>query len=126
MNIWDFVNSINQNKKDLFEDPLAEKDYVPFLVNKALSYYVDTIFFANEMNSRTHLSKRQQFDFLRFSVTKKKRYSKWHKKQIASEDISAVCEYYKYSQAKAYEVMSILTEQQIKDIKQSVFKGGKS
>ena len=126
MNIWDFVNSINYTKIDLFEDPQAEKDYVPFIVNKSLSYFPDTLFYMNEMNSRSHLSKKMQFDFLRYSVTKKKRFSKWSKKETIAEDIAAICSYYKYSKAKASAVMSILTREQIDQIKEEMSKGGKS
>lgn len=36
MNVWDFVNAINQSKEDLFVDPQADKDYIPFIVNKSL------------------------------------------------------------------------------------------
>ena len=126
MNIWDFVNSINSNKKDLFEDPQAEKDYIPFIVNKSLSNFHDTLFYANEMNSRPHISKRMQFDFLRHSIVSKKRFSKWNKKETITEDITAICDYYKYSKARAYEVLSILTNEQIEFIKQELNKGGKS
>lgn len=126
MNVWDFVNSINGNKKDLFEDPQAEKEYIPFIVNKSLSNFPDTLFFCNEMNSRTHINKRMQFDFLRYSIVSKKRFSKWNKKETVTEDITAICDYYKYSKARAYEVLSILTKEQIEFIKQEMNKGGKS
>lgn len=126
MNIWDFVNAINYTKVDLFEDPQAEKEYVPFIVNKSLSNFPDTLFYGNEMNSRPHLSKKMQFDFLRISVSKKKRFSKWNKKETISEDVTAICSYYKYSKAKAFEVLSILTSEQIEQIKQEMKQGGRN
>lgn len=126
MNAFDFVNSINFDKKDLFEDPQAEKDYVPFLVNRALSYFHDTVFYANEMNRLNHIDKRLQFDFLRQSVSKRKRFSKWAKKSTVTDDLAAVQQYYKYSADKALEVMSILSEEQLKHIKQQMDKGGRS
>ena len=125
MNIWDFVNSINYTKIDLFEDPQAEKDYVPFIVNKSLSYFPDTLFYMNEMNSRSHLSKKMQFDFLRYSVPKKKRFSKWSKKETIAEDVAAICSYYGYSKSKAFEAISILTKEQIDQIKEEMSKGGR-
>lgn len=126
MSVWDFVNSINHTKIDLFEDPQADKDYVPFIVNKSLSYFPDTLFFINEMNCRSHISKKMQFDFLRYSVSKKKRFSKWNKKESISEDVMAICDYYKYSKAKAIECMSILTKEQIETIKNELNKGGRN
>lgn len=126
MNVWDFVNAINYSKDNLFEDPQAEKDYIPFIVHRALSYFPETLFYSNEMNSRPHLSKKMQFDFLCASIPKKKRFSKWAKKEIVTEDVEAVCQYYKYSHAKAVEVLSLLTKDQIGNIKEQLYKGGKS
>ena len=125
MSPFDFVNSITYNKQDLFEDPQAEKDYVPFLVNRALSYFPDTILYANAMNN-PNIPKQWQFEFLRNSVSKRKRFSKWAKKTAVSDDIRAVQEFYKYSTEKALEVISILSREQIEIIKQLMDKGGKS
>jgi len=53
MNPFDFVNSISFAKKDLMtnteNDDLSEKGYVPFIVNKSLSYFADTLLHANEI-----------------------------------------------------------------------------
>lgn len=122
---FDFVNEINYGKKDLFEDGQSEKDYVPFIVNKALSYFPDTVLYANEMNQFNQLPKRWQFDFLRHSVSKKKRFSKWVKKNDKSSDIPPVCEFYKYSVRKAEEALRLLNADQIEAIKQEMDKGGK-
>ena len=126
MTPFDFVNSINYNKTNLFEDPQAEKDYVPFVVNRALSYFPDTVLYANEMNVNSSAPKQWQFDFLRSAVPKRKRFSKWFKKPGETADLAAVQEFYKYSTEKALEVMSILSAQQIEFIKQQMDKGGKS
>lgn len=126
MTPFDFVNAINFDKRNLFEDPQAEKDYVPFLVNRALSYFPDTILYANEINRAAAIPKKWQFDFLKQSISKRKRFSKWAKKDAATADLTAVQEFYKYSSEKALEVMSILSEQQIEYIKQQMGKGGKS
>lgn len=126
MNVFDFVNAINYDKRDLFDDVQADKDYAPFIVNRSLSYFPDTVLYANVMNGRGHLSKKMQFEFLKNSIPKKKRYSKWVKKEVASDDLTAVCRFYKYSVEKALEVISILSSEQINFIKQSMETGGKS
>ena len=36
-------------------DTIAEKEYSSFLTNRALSYFSDTIGYANEMNQRHHV-----------------------------------------------------------------------
>lgn len=124
MTPFDFVNAITFNKDDLFEDPQAEKDYVPFIVNRALSYYPDTILYANEVNVHGQMPKRWQFDFLKGTITKRKRFSKWAKKEASTADLTAVKEFYKYSTERAMEVMSILSREQIEYVKQQMGKGG--
>ena len=43
MKPFDFINAITTTKEDLFKDPIANKDYNAFLVNRGLSYFQDTI-----------------------------------------------------------------------------------
>ena len=81
MSPFDFLNAINDTKVDLFTDPQADKDYNAFLINRGLSYFPDTIFYANEMNKSDHIDKKMQFDFLMNSITKRKRFSKSCAKQ---------------------------------------------
>lgn len=125
MNVFDFVNAISFDKKNLFEDPQAEKDYVPFIVNRGLSYFPDTVFYANEMNTVAHIPKQWQFEFLKNSITKRKRFSKWAKKDVQSDDLAAVQEYYGYSKEKAVEAISILNKTQLEEIRRKTFKGGR-
>ena len=49
MNPFDFVNSIN-NGKYVMDNDAKEQAYTPFLVNRALSYFPDTIAAANRAN----------------------------------------------------------------------------
>ena len=125
MTPFDFINSISFDKKNLFEDPQAKKDYNAYIVNRGLSYFPDTVLYANEMNRNHHLDKDCQFFFLLNSISKKKRFSKWAKKDAESESLSLVMEYYKYSSEKAKEVLNVLTEEQIGMIREKLTKGGK-
>lgn len=126
MNPFDFIKSINETKEDLIaQDPLNEKDYSTFLVNRGLSYFPDTIMYANEMNRYGDIDKKWQFHFLLNSITKKKRFSKWHKKDAETKSLQLVMEYYNYSSEKAKEVLSILSNDQIKYIEEKLKKGGK-
>jgi len=120
---FDFVNSIQYDKKDLIVDDWSERQYNPFIINKSLSFGPDTVIQANEMNSRPHLDKKLQFDFLRNIVTAKKRYNKWLKREKL-EAIDIVKQYYGYNTVKAQEVVSILSQQQIDSLKQKLKKGG--
>jgi hypothetical protein len=125
MSPFDFINAINQTKEDLFVDPQAAKDYSPFLVNRGLSYFHDTVVQANTMNQYASLPKEWQFRFLLNSIAKKKRFSKWAKADKATESLLLVQEYFGYSSEKAKEALRILSDEQLNEIKQKLNKGGK-
>jgi len=123
---FDFLTCINDTKKDLIrEDPQSEKDYVPFMVNRALSYHSDSILYANEMNRVASIPKTWQFDFFIHALPKKKRFSKWHKKDKNSDDLALVMNVYSYSAQKAAIALEILTEDQLKDLRAKYSTGGR-
>ena len=124
MNPFEYVNSITHNKKDIMVDDLAEKSYNSFMVNRSLSYFHDTVLMANEMNVHHHLENRLKYDFLINIVRKKKRFSKWIKPETES-DVEVVKEYYGYSNEKAKSALSLLTSDQINELRQKVYKGGR-
>lgn len=124
MNLSDFLTSINSSKENLIEkEPLCEKEYIPFVVNKCLSYFPDTIFYANQINILSGLDKKMQYDYLRLSVSKRKRFSKWFKEE-KNENIKIIQDYYGYSYRRAKEVLECLTDDNIKTIKDSLKTGG--
>ena len=122
-NPFEYLTAINDTKKDVMIDDIAEKGYNAFMVNRGLSYFNDTVLFANEMNLNAHLDSRLQFDFLINIVRRRKRFSKWMKPETAS-DVEVVKEYYGYSNEKARQALTLLTPEQIIDIKKKVYKGG--
>lgn len=124
MNPFEYVNAINMTKKDIMVDDLAEKAYNSFMVNRSLSYFNDTVLFANEMNVNHTIDKRLQFDFLINMVRKRKRFSKWQK-SVSDNDVEVVKEYYGYNNEKARQALTLLTTEQINALKQKVYKGGR-
>jgi hypothetical protein len=124
MNPFEYVNAINMTKKDIMVDDVAEKEYTPFLINRSLSYFADTVLFANEMNRYHHIDHRLQFDFFINIIKKKKRFSKWIKPQEI-ENLELIKEYYGYSDEKAKSTLSLLNNEQIEELKQRIYKGGK-
>lgn len=120
---FDYINSINFSKENLMVDDWSEKQYPPYIVNKGLSYLPDTIIFANEVNSRPHIDKKLQYQFLINTIRPKKRFSKWIKADKL-ESIDLVKQYYGYSTEKARRIMNILTQDQIETIKEKLKKGG--
>jgi hypothetical protein len=124
MSPFQFVNEITFGKKDVMVDPDMEKKYVPFMVNRSLSYFTDTVHMANEMNRYHHLDKKLQFQFLLNIVRKKKRFSKWVKPTTDS-NVDVIKEYYGYSNEKAIQILPLLSTDQLNIIKNKVNKGGR-
>ena len=124
MNPFEYVNSINYTKKDIMIDDIAEKAYNPFMINRSLSYFNDTVAMANEMNIHHSIDNRLQFDFLINIVRKRKRFSKWMKLTKES-DVEVVKEYYAYSNQKARQALTLLSPEQIKILEKKVNKGGR-
>ena len=125
MNPFQYIASITHTKKDLMVDDEAEKGYSPFMVNRGLSYFQDTVLLANEMNRASHIDHRLQYDFLRTAIRSRKRFSKWTKKTVPAK-IEVIKEYYGYSDAKAEAVADLITDDDIKEMKSYLSKGGKS
>ena len=125
MKLTNYLNAINYSKEPLFdtEDEFVEKEYVPYVVNRCLSYFPDTIIHANIVNQFSGMDKKMQFDFLRTAIRKKKRFSKWLKTQNP-ENIELVKEYFGYSNTKACEALTILSDDDILQIKALMSKGG--
>jgi len=122
----DYLNSINYTKKSLMEseDPLWEKCYPPYIVNKCMSHHMDTVMYANEMNRYSNLDRKLQYDFFINTVRSRKRFSPWDKKQKMN-DLEVVKQYYGYSNEKARQALNILTPDQLNFIKNKLNKGGK-
>lgn len=115
--LGDYLNAVNHTKVPLLDtdDDSIEKGYVPFVVNRCLSYFPDTIFYVNEMNIRPDTSKKMQFDFYLNSLRKRKRFSKWLKRENP-DDLQAVMDYFEYSEAKAREALNVLSKETVSEI----------
>ena len=121
----DYLNALNFTKKNLMdsEDKLWQKKYPSFIVNKILSGFQDTVMLVNEMNRNHFVDKDMQFHFLLNSIRSKKRFSPFLRANKL-KDIECVKEYYGYSNDKAKSALDILTNDQIKLIKEKLYKGG--
>jgi hypothetical protein len=121
----DYLNAINHTKERLLdsEDEEWEKKYPPFVVNKCVYPFQDTIMLVNEINQLPHLDKKLQFDFLLNSVRSRKRFTPWLKANKL-DNLEDVKEYYGYSNEKAKQALDILTDEEIAEIKKKLYKGG--
>lgn len=123
MKTFDIINSIN-TKKHIEWDEEVDKAYVPFVVNRSLSYFRETVIAANEMNRLHHLDRKLQYRFLINIVRKGKRFSKWIKPE-KENDIEVVKEYYGYSNEKASQALALLSSEQLDYLRKKVNKGGR-
>jgi len=123
----DYLNSINSTKENLMDgdDEMWEKKYPAFIVNKCLAPFTDTVLFVNEMNMRSHIDNKIQYDFFINILRSRKRYSPWMKKD-KDKNLDLVKEYYGYSNEKALSALSILNQDQLSYIEKKLYKGGKS
>ena len=133
MSPFDYINSINEKKAYLFSDVKADdtgeasqldapdKNYPPFMVNRGLSNFIDTVLLANEMNQRFDIGKKMHYDFFYHGVRKKKRFSKWHKKPKEDADIQLIKEAYNYSREDAEAVHDLID---LKLLRKYMDKGG--
>lgn len=124
--LTDYLNAINVNKEPLLDESesYTKQSYPPFVVTRCLSYFPDTLFAANEMNTRPHLDSKMHFDFLRGAVRPRKRFSKWLKRE-QDDRVAALSEYYGISTRKAREALSVLSDGDVDAVVEAVSKGGK-
>jgi len=124
MELKDYLYSINQSKKNLLDDNEdAVKKYPPFIINKCLSGFTDSILFANEMNKYHQLDKKMQYDFYINSLKPRKRFTPWVRKETL-EHLELVKQYYGYSHNKAVAALRILTNSELDEIKKLLDTGG--
>ena len=123
----DYINAINYTKEPLLdtEDEQWVKKYPPYIVNKCIAPFPDSIMLVNEINQLHHLDKKLQFDFLINSLRPRKRYAPWMKAKKL-ESLKYVKEFYGYNNEKAKAALDILNDEQISAIKEKLNKGGRN
>ena len=119
----DIIPSILQTKKNVLQDEIDVKDYTPFVVNRALSYHMDCILYANEMNLYPEMDKDLQYQYLLNTIRPMKRKFQPWQKASDDKDLECVKEYFGYSNQKAKEALRILNDEQIAEIKANTIKG---
>ena len=123
----DYLKAINVSKESLLdsEDEQWEKKFAPFIVNKCVAPFEDTVMLVNEINQLHHLDKKLQFDFLINSLRPRKRYAPWMKAKKL-KNLDYLKEFYGYNNEKAKAALDILDDEQISAIKKKLNKGGKN
>ena len=119
---FDYVKAFNSKKEIEFE----EKTYLPFIVNRALSFQRDTVLLANEMNMYSGLPTKAQFDFYMKGVPKGNRYGKWEKMAETTEVVEMLKVRYNINNQVATKYASLLSDSDVQQLRESNEKGGKN
>jgi len=120
----DIIPSILQTKKNVLIEEQDIKDYKPFIVNRALSYHIDCVAYANEMNLNSNIDSDMQYNYLLNSIRPMKRkFQPWQKASF-EKDFECIKKYFGYSNQKTKDILGILTNEQIEEIKIKMDKGG--
>lgn len=129
---WTFENSINFGRARLEVDKQQFK-YEKWRTNSSLSNFLDTVLYANEMNTNYDITDQMHYDYLFYSIRKVKRYGKKKTEQdkkmerlqkLEDEKVALIQEYYKYNTSKARAALNVLTETQLDIIRKRLEKGG--
>ena len=124
MNPFDYLNAILQNKKNLIVDEVTEKEYIPFIINRTLSYHKDCLMFANEMNRCHFIDNKLQFDYLINTVRSQKRpFAKWIKPE-KNKDIDLIKLVYGLSDSKSIDALRLISKKDIELLREKYDIGG--
>lgn len=105
-----YVEAINKG-----QDREVGKDYNQFLINKALSYFPDTLPLVDYLNQHKNIPDEAHFKFLRATVRPQMRRSKWPKPAV-SKELKAIMEYFNISQTAAEQYITVLSPERIQSI----------
>lgn len=122
--IWQYYEALSSRRDvSIIDDPDFDKEYQPFLINRALSYHEDAVMAANLMNERASIDKKLQVLFLINTLRPRKRFSQWVKSSV-SDDARTVAEYYGCSLRHARDLVSLHTSEQLAYMQSRLEKGG--
>ena len=123
-NPFDYLNAILQNKKNLIVDEVTEKEYIPFIINRTLSYHKDCLMFANEMNRCHFIDNKLQFDYLINTVRSQKRpFAKWIKPE-KNKDVDLIKLVYGLSDSKSIDALELISKKDIELLREKYDIGG--
>jgi hypothetical protein len=126
---FDFVKSASHNKKDLIREAdypeQAEKQYVPFIVNRAFAAFEDSILHANTMNINHHLFKDAQYRYYLGALRPRNRFSKWLKEE-KNPDLDAIQEHYSVNRTVAKMYLKVMSKEDLVKLHKRFNKGGEA
>lgn len=122
--LFKIIDSINWDKDSDMISEYNDSDYIPYMVNKGMSMGIDTYYHSEMMNRYSFLDKTLQYKYYLYSVKKKKRYNPWAKKLVTTDEIKVIAEYYNISLRKAKDYESLVSSQDLYEMKKYLDPGG--
>ena len=120
MNIFDVIKNQSSSKKDISGDPEFSKVYNQYLVNYNFSLHPDSVLFANEINQYSGIPDKFHYLFYHNVLAKKSRFAKWPKQtNTDKETLLLVKDYYNVNEDKARDILELLSDDVVNDIKKS-------
>lgn len=110
----EYLKSVGETKENIMGSDSSE--YVPFLINRSMSYFPDTLWYTVAINRHGGMIPKEiQYMYYLESLPKRKRFSRWAKKK-EDKMVKPIMEMYLCSEKKAWEYINLLTEDQKSDI----------
>ena len=118
------ISLINERRPLNIDDVVdsGESKFDPFITNRALSLFQDTVIAAAAMNQRSHLAPEMQVAFLLNSIRPRRRYSGKWPKASTDETIDLIARYYGMSHREAARLMLLHTDAELKTMRSIVGK----
>ena len=122
--VFTYLKAVSMTKSLAHLDDIDfDEHYIPWLINRGLSFHQDAVLAMNSMNERPWLAPSLQFRFLLNTLRARSRFSPWLKRVI-SADVVLVAEYYGCSVRHAQSLLDLHSEDQLRTVRARLYKGG--
>lgn len=122
--IFDIINDISTHGsyiENFYElNRSLPKEFNSFMILKAFANFQDTLFLANELNKHPNIPDESQWRFLKETVTKRKRYSKWFRNLEDEEPIVMLAKYFNCSLNEMRKNINVLSKERQLEILQEL------
>ena len=115
MSPFDILRHLNEKTELEFD---IKKDYVPWIINKALINTKDTVFFAEIMNQYHSLDKDIQYTFYKLGIPKAKRFGKWGKADAINTDVELIMTRYQVNRRIAEVYHKLMGDEDLKQLQE--------
>ena len=127
MSPFDYINNISTSRTSIWDENTSESDYTPYIINRGLSMFYDTVLYSQEMNRYSEfISKKMQYDFYRLGVkTKMKRFAKWHKTEKLA-NVELLAKHFNINNRTMENYLSLISDDDLATLLNTLNTGGRN